>query len=114
MLKTLTTLAAAATFLAAAPGAATDRTAQFAAELKKWVEEPCAEVSAAIGVRGHTEANARDIDRQNLAEIIVMSRQHKTMKLARSMRASASWQDRRRAYPLMLKLCIGKLIDGIE
>ena len=43
-----------------------------------------------------------------------MSRQHKTMKLARSMRASASWQDRRRAYPLMLKLCIGKLIDGIE
>ena len=86
----------------------------FKAEIDEWVTEPCMEVAAALGVKAmKREQIDMGIKRQHVAKLMVASRDASTRKLARQMRASATWEQRRAAYPLMLKICIGQL-EGMK
>lgn len=88
------------------PALATD----FHAEVTEWVVEPCMEVAAALDVKKYKkESIDLGIKREQIAKLMVASREAATRKLAGQMKADATWEARRAAYPIMLKLCVQQL-----
>ena len=92
------------------PAAVHAQTADYHEELIEWVIAPCMEVAAALGVKEYkAESIEMGIKRAHIAKLMVASRDASTRKLAAKMKASATWEARRAAYPIMLKLCLGNL-----
>ncbi len=82
----------------------------FHAEVVEWVIEPCMEVAAALDVKSMKEEDlGLGIKREHVAELMVASRGAAIRDLSSKMKASASWDDRSTAYPIMLKYCLGEL-----
>lgn len=100
-------LAAATLALACAPAPASDT--DLVAEATEWVFEPCMEVAAALDVADVSQDH-RDmgIKREHLARVMLASREAAIQQVVAKMKASASWEARRAAYPVMLKLCIAQ------
>ena len=99
---------AATVALACAPAAAQE--SAFVAEIKEWVIEPCMEVAAALDVKSYgADQIATGIKREHIAEVMTASRDATTREVASKMKAGASWEARRAAYPLMLQLCLRQL-----
>lgn len=91
-------------------GAAASHPAQAAdykAEITQWVIEPCMEVAAALDVKKYkAETVEMGVKRTHIAKLMVASREAAISQLAGKMKASATWEDRRAVYPMMLKVCL--------
>lgn len=82
---------------------------KFHSEVIEWVIEPCMEVAAALDVTKYDQETIKaGVKRTHIAQLMVASRESATRQMSRKMRAGASWEDRRAAYPIMLKLCVGQ------
>ena len=89
------------------PAVAHAQESKFHAEVVEWVIEPCMEVAAALDVKTYkAETVEMGIKRTHIAKLMVASRDAATRRLAGQMKASATWEDRRAAYPIMLNLCL--------
>ena len=86
---------------------ATETSADFHAEIVEWVVQPCMEVAAALDL---PTLNKNDLDigirRTDIAQIMTASRDAVTRDLAGKMKASATWEERSAAYPMMLEICL--------
>ena len=103
-------LMAATLVSAAIPVFAQSSDDAFHAEITEWVTEPCMEVAAALGVKEvERDSVEMGIKRTHIAQLMVASRDSATRDLARKMRASATWEERRAAYPLMLEICLAQV-----
>ena len=86
--------------------------ATFTDEIVEWVIEPCMEVAAALDVaRYDKETIDAGVKRTHIADVMVASREAATEQMAGQIKAGASWEARRAAYPLLLKLCIAQFTD---
>ena len=78
-------------------------------ELVEWVFEPCMEVAAALDVESmDRESVDLGIKREHIAELMLASRDAAIQDLARTMKAGETWEERRAAYPVMLRVCISQ------
>ena len=85
----------------------------FHAEVMEWVIEPCMGVAAAYGVKSFDREQLDfGMKREYVAQIMTASRDTAARDLSSKMAPSATWQDRRAAYPIMLKLCLQGLKDA--
>ncbi len=77
------------------------------AELVEWVIDPCMQVGAAASVNEYDrEAIDLGIKREHIAEIMLASRESYIKDLLSKMNKDTTWEARRAAYPIMLKLCV--------
>lgn len=83
------------------------------AELIEWVFAPCMEVAAALDV-GELEQDQLDlgIKREHIAELMLASRDAAIRKVSGKMKAGATWEVRRAAYPVLLRHCLAQFING--
>lgn len=106
-MKILISVAAAAVLWPAMAFAQKDN---LHAEVIEWVIGPCMEVAAALDVKGYNADHLElGIKRAHIAKLMVASRESAIQKLTKRMKASASWEDRRAAYPIMLRICLAQL-----
>ena len=100
-------MAAPVAFAVSMPAA---RGADPHAEIMEWVIEPCMEVAAALDVTSY-EADQIEmgIKREHIAELMTASRDAATRDVASKMKAGTTWEARRAAYPVMLRLCLQQL-----
>ena len=80
----------------------------YYAEIKQWVVEPCAEVGAALAVKTIEETDMTVL-RKMTAQELVRQQEPLARELARKMRSGAAWEDRRKAYPMLLRMCIERM-----
>ena len=105
-MKQLIAVAVLSTFVSTAHGLEAD----FHAEVMQWVIEPCMEVAAALGVKSYDRDQIDvGIKREHVAQLMTASRDSAARDLAGKMKASATWEDRRAAYPLMLEICLAQV-----
>ena len=78
-------------------------------ELIEWVFEPCMEVAAALDV-GSMEQESIDlgIERKHISQMMLASRDSAIREVVGKMKSDATWEDRRGAYPIMLRLCLAQ------
>ena len=68
------------------------------------------EVSAALDMKSYTEGQIESgIKRTHIAQVMAASRDTAARDVASKMKASATWEARRAAYPVMLRLCLQQL-----
>lgn len=85
----------------------------FHAEVMEWVVEPCMEVAAAYGVKSFDEETiALGMKRGHVAKVMAASRDVAARDLSSQMSPTSTWEERRAAYPFMLKLCLQGLKDA--
>ena len=81
-------------------------------EIVEWVFEPCMEVAAALDVKSmDRESVELGIKREHIAELMLASRDAAIRDVVRKMKAGATWEERRAAYPVMLRMCISQFTD---
>lgn len=89
--------------------------ADFHAEVMEWVIEPCMEVAAALGVQSYDyEQVEMGIKRAHIAQVMTASRDSAAREISSKMKASATWEDRRGVYPIMLELCLTQVKKDAE
>ena len=97
--------------LGCAPIQAQDR--DIHAEVVEWVFEPCMEVAAAIDI---DELDKETIDlgirREHIAQLMLASRDAAIRELTDKMKANVTWEERRAAYPPLLRFCLGQFTGG--
>ena len=80
------------------------------AELLEWVFEPCMEVSAAFGVKDYEQDQIEmGVKREHIALLMLASRDSAIRDVATKMKAGTTWEARRTAYPVLLRLCLAQL-----
>ncbi|MCY4558946.1 MAG: hypothetical protein OXF79_21740 [Chloroflexi bacterium] len=85
--------------------------ADFHAEVLEWVIEPCMEVGAPLDVKKYDQETIEaGVKRIHIAKLMVASRDAATPQLSGKMKAGSPWQNRRAAYPIMLRLCLAGFI----
>ena len=85
----------------------------FHAEVMEWVIEPCMEVAAAYGVKSlDRESIELGMKREHVALVMAASRDSAARDLSSKMSPTATWEERRAAYPHMLKFCLLGLKDA--
>ena len=102
-------IALAATLLAAPVALAQEQDNH--AELIEWVFAPCMEVAAALDV-GDLDSESRElgIERQHISQLMLASRDAAIREVSAEMKADATWEERRAAYPALLRLCLAQFI----
>ena len=97
--------------LAAAIALSAAQAADPHAEIMEWVIEPCMEVAAALDVKKYDwKTIETGVKREHIAEVMAASRDATTREtISAKMKAGASWEDRRAAYPVMLRICLQQL-----
>lgn len=81
-------------------------------EIVEWVFEPCMEVAAALDVGSmDRESVELGIKREHIAELMLASRDAAIRDVVRKMKAGATWEERRAAYPVMLRMCVAQFTD---
>ena len=84
----------------------------FYAEVMEWVVEPCMEVAVALDVKViRKDQLDLGFKRTDIAKVMAASRDAAARNLAGQMKADATWEDRRAAYPLMLQICLQSLSE---
>ena len=82
------------------------------AEVMEWVIEPCMEVSATLDMKSYTEEQIESgIKRTHIAQVMAASRDAAARDVASKMKTSATWRERRAAYPVMLRICLQQQLD---
>ena len=65
------------------------------------------EVAAALGVKTYDYDQVEmGIKRTHIAQLMTASRDSAARDLSAKMKANATWEDRRAAYPIMLEICL--------
>lgn len=107
-----TAVAAALAVLIAGAEIARAQESDFHAEVLEWVIEPCMEVGAAIDVKKYDEETIKaGVKRTHIAKLMVASRDAATRQLSGKMKTGSPWENRRAAYPIMLRLCLAGFLD---
>ena len=77
------------------------------AELIEWVFGPCTNVAAALQV-GLVEQEYLDagLRRTHLAQVLLDEKQAALEKFVAKAKADVAWEDRRKAYPILLRMCL--------
>ena len=79
----------------------------FHAEFIEWVYEPCMNVAAALTVHElDKEYLNAGIKRELLAKVLLNEKEPALQKLVKKANANSRWEDRRQAYPTMLRMCL--------
>ena len=81
-------------------------TPDYRAELLEWVFVPCMNVTAALQVNmveeEHLDSGLR---RKHLAQALLDERESALQQFVKKGKP-ASWEDRRKAYPVLLRMCL--------